>query len=260
MRRFNYTGRTRITNEHCSISVDLVNKKLVCSTILNLAGDEEHSYNFSPGAHVRLRAHSKQTTMLIDLGTVSALTQLHNKELSEILKAYAQSIEFDVFVTNRGDKHRLEGLARGVKPSIGDDLVNEDEMEREAILPLVSVPLEDRVWRLDFDGMNPRLELNDKLGDKSAIFSSPEFQAYALPSIFAEIVSWEMKQDIDDGEERPWRRYLEEVLNLDLDDDNPADLDSEDLKEWMEKAKESFETRWDLVNTLRARKVTGSDD
>jgi hypothetical protein len=246
--------------EHCSISVDLVDKKLVCSTELNLAGDKEHSYDFSSGAHVRLRAHSKQTTMLFDLGTVSALRQLHNEELSEFLKAYAQSIKFDIFVTNKEKNSQLEGLAEGVAPSIGDDLIIADEEERKGILPLESKPMQDRVWRINFDEPLPILEINDKLGLPSAVFKSPEFMGYALPAIFSEIVSWEMKEEVEDDEERPWRQYLEEILNLDLEDELLDEDDTENFEEWIEKAKDAFETRWNLVNTLLSRKETGSDD
>ena len=69
-----------------------------------------------------------------------------------------------------------------------------------------------------------------------------------------------MKEEVEDDEERPWRQYLEEILNLDLEDELLDEDDTENFEEWIEKAKDAFETRWNLVNTLLSRKETGSDD
>lgn len=155
-RRFNYTGRVRITREHFSIRLRDGGSGEGQSFDADLAGLT--SLSLDPNARIIIEAYVRQSSMRFDFGTIASPLPPVNRTLTEIDRAAV--VQFRVKVVDTVAKPgRLLAMANQIRA------FSEDEGDdRRSILPLAYRDLGEAVWKVEVsEDEAPVLVLNNRI-------------------------------------------------------------------------------------------------
>ncbi|MCG7357657.1 hypothetical protein MHL39_13530 [Roseomonas mucosa] len=203
-RRFNYTGRKTIPTH------------LVRAVVHPPGADGLRSFDMSLGnlaelglpadARVYVEAYVKSSSMRFPFGTVGAVLPPSDRRLPDLDEG--AGVLFRVLVVDEKDAiGRLLALADQVPPAA-------EEADRQSLLPIQLVDLDQEIWRLEVDPSSPpRLLLNNRFpGLKQRFLSEPLLMGAVLPVAVRDALRTMAGQD--DGEREwigKWRRYVHEL-------------------------------------------------
>ncbi|HID24528.1 MAG TPA: hypothetical protein EYP14_19315, partial [Planctomycetaceae bacterium] len=168
VRRFNYTGRRRIRRSDVHIVVDEpTNGPLTFDAYLDLDG-----YGLPQDALVRVEAYRQTNWMPFDFGTVGSIRPPDDRCLTEF--GSADAVLFRVRVTSASPPGLLLAEADRLRPKRRE----EREEQRISLLPVRSnEDIRHEVFRLDFSGDTPVLEVTAAAGDWRALVRDPAFMS-----------------------------------------------------------------------------------
>lgn len=235
-RRFNSTGRLRITRNRVDIMLEERPDPNVIPTAratLKLDGLDV------PGdATVAIEAYYRTSSMRFPCGIVNSLSIPERMVLSEIDKGGA--VRFRVLVIAADGSGRILAAADGLRPSTPDD-----GADRQALLPMRETDIGNELWKIEVDyRTGPILLVSNRVSGLAAqIRTMPLLQGLILPHAFRAILrslSASGESDEDDLWGDSWRRFLTE-LGVATEPDDPDDDDS--VEEWVELAVTTFSDR-----------------
>jgi hypothetical protein len=196
IRRFNYTGRRKITRSRVQIVVHDDPGQRTFDAHLKLTG-----LDLPPEAAVFVEAYHRAAYRRWDFGTVVHLTPPPDRTLDGIPTA---SPLFRVKVVQRHEETgRILAAAERIVPVRADQA----DQERQSLLPVEYQDLGERIWALDLDGDWPRLILNQRYeGLRDLARSGPEFLALVYPEVLRAVLARILEDpDLDpDGEDDDW--------------------------------------------------------
>lgn len=249
-RRFNSTGRLRITRSKIDIALEHAPDLNVIPTArgsLRLEGLEV------PGdAVVAIEAYYRTSSMRFACGTVSNLNVPERMVLSEIDKGGA--VRFRVLVIAPDGTGRILAAADGLRPTTPGD-----GADRQALLPMRETDIGNELWKIEVDyRTGPVLLVNNRVSGLAAqIRTVPLLQGLILPHAFRAVLqnlNPKGESDDDDLWGDNWRRFLAD-LGVATEAEDPDDTDA--VEEWIEAAVKAFS---DLKAFAERVKLFGSPE
>ncbi len=251
-RRFNFTGRSKISQSDISIRLIRKESRLTFAADLHL-----EQYKLDSASRVFIEAYRGASTLWkrFEFGRVGLPKPESECWLDEF--GSADGILFRVKVTaHEGELGRLIAAADKVRP-LGDD-------DKQPGLPLISVEPADlggAVWRIKFDEVDlPVLLVSEKFPEKKYIANDPAFRGFVCPAAMREILTRILlidqalgdEEDEDDWKNR-WIRFAESISTecpgvLDRDGDPGVD----EITEWIDAAVAAFCSNAALLDRLLA--------
>ncbi len=238
IRKFNYTGRKRI--DRSKIQIRLVREEGEAPSYE--ASLDLQELDLPDSAKVFVEAYDKSSYMRFEHGTVGHLVRPKSTKLEEVQSR--DSIFFRVKVVDTDSKH---GRVLAIADSLPPVKLEAGENEKEGLLGVRTAPLGDQIWRLDFSGTLPLLELNEdlesleQLGLKAWISSDGIFASLVFPAvvhqIFSRIVLIDAIFEPSDGDEWQslWLQYASQ-----LGVDCRTGMTEEQRMEWVEEVVTAF--------------------
>lgn len=251
-RTFNYTGRRKIEQKDVSVTVREERGALRFDAELRLA-----SYHFPREAEVWVEAHRQNLWMQFPWGTISAPLAPSDRRLAEF--DVADGILFRVRVVQPAgqEHHKLLGEADRV-PFIK---IGESTGNRKPLLTPVPEPLDELLWKLDFDHDAPRLLVNiDAKPSWKDAAQSDQFRALVYPEVLRRILDRALVQEKWTEDDEPgdwttdWMRFARS-LGVTWPPPPPPERDAgtEECEAWIAEAVAAFarrnqlRQRWDLA-------------
>ena len=252
-RRFNSTGRLRITRNRVDITLEErphTNFIPTARAKLNL-----DRLDVPGDALVAIEAYYRTSSMRFSCGTVGDLSIPESMLLSDIDKGGA--VRFRVLVIAADGSGRILAAADGLRPSSPDD-----GADRQALLPMRERDIGHELWRIDVDyRAGPTLVVTNRIpGLATQIRTTPLLQGLILPHAFRTILlnlSAGGESDEDDLWGDGWRRFLTE-LGVETEPDDPDDEDG--VKEWIELAVRAFCDRKEFASRVKLLPVPETSD
>ena len=141
-RRFNSTGRIRITRNRIDLALDAhpdLNAVPAAHAVLRLDGLDV------PGnARVAIEAYYRTSSMRFACDTIDHLSVPGRMLLSDIDRGGA--VRFRVLVIAADDSGRILDVADGLRPSTPDD-----GADRQALLPIRETDIGNELWKIEVD-------------------------------------------------------------------------------------------------------------
>jgi hypothetical protein len=252
-RRFNSTGRLRITRSKIDISLEQAPDLNVIPTArasLKLEGLEV------PGdAIVAIEAYYRTSSMRFACGTLSNLMVPERMALSDIDKGGA--VRFRVLVIAPDGTGRILAAADGLRPSTPGD-----GADRQALLPIRETDIGNELWKIEVDyRTGPVLLVNNRVpGLAAQIRTLPLLQGLILPHAFRAILqdlNPSGESDDDDLWGDNWRRFLTD-LGVATEAEDPDDPDVVD--EWIEAAVRAFSDLKEFAERVKLIKTAETTD
>jgi len=171
--RINFTGKKRIPKKSVKIIMaDEAEANKPFRALINLT-----SLDFPGDASVIVEAyHRMMQSQRYDFGTVEHIIQPQDTSLG--LMGLAETVKFRILVTN--DSGDIIGSL--------ERLSIDSKRNKNTLLPVVVAPLDNLVWKLQLDGEEPLLHLNERIeGVKNIAAFDPRFILSVYPSVVREI-------------------------------------------------------------------------
>ena len=218
-RRFNYTGRQRITSGHFSANV-ISEDPLIAAVSLNLDG-----LKVTPEDRIVIEPYVGNIAKRIDCGQVSAPAVPVSVDLTDL--SSGGSIQFRVKVSGKdgrltaaGDRIRLTGI--------------NEETGRRALLPVETNPtLGEQIWKIEVsESLHPKLILNSRIPSiESRLLDDPVFGGAVLLPAIRKVL--EVLAETPDGD--VWQQdWLEFARRWNPDTNPDHTLESDDRDEWID--------------------------
>lgn len=243
IRRINFTKRRRI--ERNDIDIILREDDTPPSFSARLALEQ---YGFPPDARVFVEAYRQTTLTRFDCGTVNALAQPANASLEAFESPAA--ILFRVRVTSASPRR---GLLLGFADRIRARSPDEKPDRRIPLLPPKPDDLGEELWRVDFDGDQPCLVVNNRLTDWKETLRDPHFRAAVFPAamrlVLYHILYVDKSTSTDDDED--WRSLWLRFASALLGSGRPPS-EQEEVEDWVNDAVAAFAWRQRLRTALQA--------
>lgn len=235
IRRFNYTGRVRLSRLDTRFILRQQDGNLNFDADLRLA-----EYSLPDDALVFVEAYRQTNWMRFPFGTIGVVSPPNDRILTEFDSP--EDILFRVKVTKAYDEHVLLAEADRI-PLL---LPEQQETKRIPLLPVMSDDLTDEIWRLDFSDDRPRLVINKSAGDYRIIGRSPSFVSLVYPAVLRQLLIRvaviDRHDDTDDNED--WRSlWLRFALSLPGSGELPDEDESEERIDWVDGVVKVFATR-----------------
>ena len=234
VRRYNYTGRRRLTSE--DVEIRLHDYATPLSFEVNKLSLERH--NLPGDATVFVEAYRQTSWMRFPLGTVGDLSYTGNMQLGEFESPLG--IRFRVKVTSVGDP-------RGRLLAEWDRIVPEtSEVGPESLLPVrPNGDLGQEVFRVAFDDY-PVLLINSRLTRWKEISIEPVFTSLVYPSalrtVLTRILLIIKHFDSEDSEDwrSQWLMFAQGLPGVDKIPFDGDEMSDEAWEEWIEQAINAF--------------------
>jgi len=206
-RRINYTGRKRITRDRISISISNKNGAASFNAILDLS-----SLDLPNNGKVYVEAYHPRGYARYSFGTVTSIDSPENTDF--ILPPSGMRILFRVLVIDESEQNGLIlATADRIKP---------DNFLSRSILPVDWRDLGRQVWKLDYEGGEPMLLLNNKIPNiRNIVKNDARFREYVFPAIirdiFTHILFIDEDPDITDpaeGWRKDWISFAKRFVNI----------------------------------------------
>lgn len=237
-RRFNYTGRKRITLDRVSINVNRTDHILESfDALINL-----DDMGLPDTAKVYIEAYHRQELVRYDFGTVGNIVRPDDTGLAAL--AYREDLRFRVMVVDEADECGLIcAMADRIKPS--------GIIQKRSILPVEFCDLGRQVWKVNYDGDVPVLLLNERVPNiHNLARTDPRFHLYVYPAVVRDIFTHmffvDRVNDLDDPPQEWHKLWLEFARRFLADEtwiqSQPQDdwFDPADVLPWIDKLVEEF--------------------
>jgi hypothetical protein len=211
IRRFNYTGRVKISRSRVDISLLKDREGKYFRAKVNLEG-----LDLSPDAKIYIEANYKGVYQRFPFGTVAHFKEPENTRLNELPET--ELAYFDIAVVDESGKvGLLLGKAKGI--AVSTDGVPND---RIPLLPVNPTDLKNQFWKLSFDSSDdgrPILEINKNIPDIFEIArNDPKFICLVYPAAFRGVLKKLLEyEDFDAGEDSwisDWLKFIHSVLGI----------------------------------------------
>lgn len=237
LRRFNYTGRKKILQEH--VPVALTGAKPLWGFDVNL--NELKKYGLPEDARIYVEAYEHAAYMRFDYGTIGNIVTPSPDARVLIEFEGSDAVRFRVKVVDVAHEAQLLAEADGILPLSPE----EADQNKLPLLPVRSENIGQEVWRIDFpEGTQdrPTLVVNDHVDDRTAMVRSPVFMSLAWPALLREIlvrivvIEGHFDTD-DDGDWRcMWLQFAQRLLpTAEIPSQNP-----EAIEEWISEVISAF--------------------
>jgi hypothetical protein len=203
-RRFNYTGRRRITHDRVNAAIlpGESGPELTAKVDLDSMG-------FDPSDRVVIEVYLQSVIERLELGTADAPRALVARPLQRFADVEGLRCRVKVIATQGSEAGLLRGIADKLRPD-GDG-----QQSGQSLLPFVADPsLGQRVWKLDTSEDAPVVLVNPMGGLWRNIVREPVFAQLVLPEILDRIVRWVAANrlgDEDDGPVADWTTFFESL-------------------------------------------------
>lgn len=255
LRRFNYTGRKKISREDVVIALTGAKPTWGFNADLSKLSD----YELPTDARVFVEAYEQAAYMRFDFGTVGSLAA--PAEPARVLTEFegSDNVHFRVKVVDPSAEAKLLAEADGILP-----LSQEEEQQKKLpLLPVRHHDLGQELWRIEFpeDAQSvPTLLVNIEIADRTAFVRTPAFMSLAWPSILREILTRILKveniKSFEEGDE--WTcRWLQFARSLVPGLAPPKNLDMED--EWIAGVVSAFAQKFTLLSRFQQEEKDGAN-
>ena len=205
--------------------------------------------NLADEAKIYVEPYYKYSFMRFDFGTVKNVKRPNDTTLSEIPRE--DNIQFRVKIVDESEKRgRILAHATNLKPK------SEDEKEKDSILPINFVDLDQELWKVSFTDDRPFLEINSKIRDaKEFVKNSPTVHSVILPSALRIVLSRIINDETDHDEygdlwQNKWIRFVKN--NLFVKDKIPVKGDEEIEKDnWLDEVVSVFTRKFHLFDRFQ---------
>lgn len=246
-RRFNYTSRKRILQEHVHIRIVQDDTGLSFDAELDLTG-----YGFekqSPKPRVFIEAYRGATASWkrFDFGVFGEMSRPPDRSLSEFRTPEGILFRVRVTAADAAGAGRLVGEADSIRPRLPGE---EDLPVQPLIQHLPSDDIGDEIWRVDFSGEMPLLKINSRLPmGVDQFLTDPRNRAVFAPAIMRHVLTRILLIEADDGDEEDeddwrqrWLRFGTRMTGQNAPDVDPKDGRAE-IEEWIDQGVEGFARR-----------------
>jgi hypothetical protein len=220
IRRFNYTGRTKIPRSRVDISLFKDSDGKYFRAKINLEG-----LDLSPDARVYIEANYKGVYQRFFFGTVGHFKEPESTRLNELPETELAYFDISV-VDEKGKIGLLLGKAKGI--AISTDGISND---RIPLLPVNPTDLKNQFWRLSFDSSDdgrPILEINKNIPEVFEMARNDiKFISLVYPAAFRGVLLKLIEQGDFDAEEDSWISQWVKFITSVLGIKNLPDTDSE---------------------------------
>jgi len=251
IRRFNYTGRTKIPRNRVDISLFKDNEGKYFRAKVNLEG-----LNLSPEAKIYIEANYKGVYQRFYFGTVAHFKEPETTRLNELPET--ELAYFDISVVDEtGKVGLLLGKARGIAVST-DGMPN----DRIPLLPVNPTDLKNQFWRLSFDSGNeggPVLEINKNIPEVFEMARNDiKFISLVYPAAFRAVLTKLLEQGDFDSEEdswvNQWNKFITSVLGIKNfpEMDNDTDTLTPEQEAWIDDCVNEYCKKFQLFEKFTA--------
>jgi len=177
-RRFNYTGRKKITREY--VSINLIRDQLGRVTAFN-ASINLNGLNLPTDAKVYVETYRRYELKRFEFGTVGNLLPPPHTLLTDF--TYTENLKFRVLVVDS----RVDGKIL----AYADRIIPEAPPDKKAILPVDFRDLGQQIWSVEFTGDEgaPQLLINNRISNiQNMAKSDPRFIMDVYPSALREVL------------------------------------------------------------------------
>lgn len=211
IRRFNYTGRTKIPRNRVDITLLNDGDGKYFKAKINFEGLE-----LDPNAKVYIEANYKGIYQRFSFGTVSSFNEPLNTRLNELPET--ELAYFDISIVDETGKiGMLLGRAKGIVVST-DNISN----DRIPLLPVNPTDLKNQFWKLSFDSSDdgrPVLEINRNIPEVFEMARNDiKFISLVYPSAFRQVLCKLLSQgDVDTDDDSwvsQWIKFLNVILGI----------------------------------------------
>jgi hypothetical protein len=234
-RRFNYTGRARITTDHFTAR-QISDNPLTASITLDLA-----ALDLPAGAEVIVEPYAGTVSQRVPCGRIGALVVPRTVDLTSL--ATGNSIHFRVKVVAADGK--LAAAANRLR-LLGRD----EDSGRRSLLPVETTPeLGEEVWRVQVNtNLAPRLQLNSRVPSiEKRLLDDPLLSGAILVPAVRQIL--EVLAETLDGD--IWQPdWLAFALRWAPDIDPEKELDEEERRELVDLVVSGFAKEQAFVRSL----------
>jgi hypothetical protein len=232
IRRFNYTGRKKISRDRVSIALSGIGGERKFSMSLNL-----ENLKFPDNARVYVDANYKGIYQRFDFGNVTEITTPSDTLLSELPET--ELVFFDVLVIDESNETGLIlGKAGGI-PASTQNLPN----DRIPLLYVNQTDLKDQIWRLTFEASEdgrPILEINNRIeGLYDLAKNDKRFTSLVYPIAFREVLKAILQEGNYEATEQSWRSdwltFVDKMLGIKRMPENTEGLElTPEQHEWID--------------------------
>ena len=242
-RRINHTGRMRIEQSNCAITV-MDGKDDVQSFSADL---ELADLALPDNARVYVEAYVKNSSMRFDFGTVSDMRSGSVHYLTDLDVGGAVLFRVRV-VDESATVGKILASANRLRPS-GD----QRPVGRRPILPVRSTDLGSEVWKLEIDEeTGPVLCVSNKLpGLREQVKTDPVYGALVLPHVVRMVVNHIVSSSSVDEEDwtGDWSAWVQAECGLDL---GSMIAEEQSADEAGDEVASSFAARHELLSKVLA--------
>ena len=236
IRKFNYTGRKKIGKDRVLITLSENNGVKRFDVKLDL-----NDLNLPKDAKIYIDAYFKMSSKRYDFGKVGKVEPPVNSDLHNIY--IDDTVYFRIKIV---DESKNIGLILADCDNIIPVDVDEEETEKQSILPVRKADLGDMIWELEFSGNSPILKVNKDIPNiKSIVKNDKGFISLVYPAIIREILHHiliieEYSDPWEDDDDRfcQWLQFSYKFTNTippNINKDNQEDeIDNYDeINEWI---------------------------
>lgn len=223
-RRFNYTGRKRLTREHFRIRLIDASSGLPPSFSAEVSIPSD--LKLDPNARIYIEAYVGTSVMRFDFGSVACVSPPADCTLTDI--DANTPILFRVRVVDEtGNVGRILASANGIRPES-----DQEGRNRKSLLPLRGMDLGEELWKLEFDkDAGPTLAVNNRV---PGLVERIPVDAVLMGAIYPEVVRQMTCQVFSPSGEsdesmdwiRDWKVWLTNFLGREISSEEGADPDS----------------------------------
>jgi hypothetical protein len=227
--RLNYTGRVHISKSNINISISDDKDDKSFKALFDFS-----RLKLSKGAQVIVEAyHRMMQSQRYEFGTIEKITVPSDTSLG--LLGESDTVKFRVLIIDKDSK--ILASADGIKI--------EKKGKRACLLPVEEAPLEFLLWKLQLDGDELVLQLNEQIDEiKNVAAFDPRFIHSVYPAVIREILLYlVVVEDIDLNNPQidwhiNWLKYATRIYRN--PPDTPFSDNKDDVLEWIDGVVKAF--------------------
>jgi hypothetical protein len=246
-RSFNYTGRIKLGNEACMLTLWTEEKK--CPRF-SMMLDSEVEPGIDGGASIWIEAYRGPFVQRFRMGTWANPKNGDKIKLNKFQPG--DSVNFRLKVVDETDKlHPVRAWKERLKPVVKD----QRGREKKSILPVETRDLGHILWRLDWDaGLNPILLVNSRINEFRSITGIVEndidWHALVFPEVVRNIMETVVRRSdefAEEIEENDWIRFGEKSAGSPFPGSPDEDGEiTDEIAEWIKSSIDGLAIKLDL--------------
>lgn len=245
IRKYNYTGRQKISHERILIKQDSTGDIISFSADLKI-----HDLGLPDHAKIYIEPYFKSSFMRFDFGTIARIQNPINTQLIDI--PITERVLYRVKVV---DESNEKGLILG----FADEIIAKDKINdgsKTPLLPVDFIELNSRIWKLDFRSEGPVLCVNhdgriDKI--REVVTKDKKFLSLVYPEVIRQIaLSIASDEDFDFNDSgNSWQYKWIEYFKISLGVMHiPNSYEDNEIVEWSDEVSDSFCRKNKVIDLL----------